>query len=51
MKTLDELRSYYRTILLPELKVLEEERKKSLNKIIISATAVFRGFTVSCRYC
>ena len=40
MKTLEELKEYYRTILLPELRVLEEERKKSLNKIIISALIV-----------
>ena len=40
MKTLEELKSYYRTILLPELRVLEEERKKSLNKIIISALII-----------
>jgi len=40
MKTLEELKGYYRTILLPELRVLEEERKKSLNKIILSAIVI-----------
>ncbi len=40
MKTLEELKSYYRTILLPELTVLEKERKKSLTKIIISVTVI-----------
>ena len=40
MKTLEELKGYYRTILLPELKVLEIERKKSLNKIIISVIVI-----------
>ena len=40
MKTLEELRQYYNTTLLPELRVLEEERKKALNKIILSATVI-----------
>ena len=40
MKTLAELRQYYNTTLLPELRVLEQERKKSLNKIIISAIVI-----------
>jgi len=40
MKTLEELRQYYNTALLPELRVLEEERKKALNKIILSATII-----------
>ncbi|NQT27975.1 MAG: DUF3137 domain-containing protein, partial [Candidatus Omnitrophica bacterium] len=40
MKTLEELRQYYNTTLLPELRVLEQERKKSLNKIILSAAII-----------
>ncbi len=38
MKTLEELKQYYNTTLLSELRVLEEARKKALNKIILSAT-------------
>lgn len=40
MRSLEELKSYYRTILFPELKALEEERKKALNKIILSAAVI-----------
>jgi len=40
MRTLEELKEYYKTTLLPELRVLEEERKKSLNKIILSTIII-----------
>ncbi|MFH1519960.1 MAG: DUF3137 domain-containing protein [Candidatus Omnitrophota bacterium] len=40
MKTLEELKEYYRITLLPELRLLEQERKKSLNKIILSAAII-----------
>ena len=40
MKTLSELRNYYNTTLLPELRVLEAQRKKALNKILIAALVI-----------
>ena len=40
MKTLGEVKKYYNEVLLPELKVLEVERKKVLNKIIMGGLVI-----------
>ncbi|MBN3040371.1 MAG: DUF3137 domain-containing protein [Candidatus Omnitrophica bacterium] len=41
MKTLSEIRELYHSVLLPELEVLEGQRKLALNNIIIVASIVF----------
>lgn len=40
MKTLRELKDYYSTILWPELKILEQQRKQVLNKIYIAIAVI-----------
>ena len=40
MKNVGELKRYYDTVLLPELKILEGQRKKSFNKIIFGGAIV-----------
>ena len=40
MKTIDDLREFYNTTLVPDLQVLEKERKKIVNKLLISGIII-----------